>query len=188
MYQHLDKKTVLNIVYTQQATRMADAYQSLLDDFSQMTAWGRGLESDLSRAKVEILHLKAEVERLTKAHSDALADFWAIHKGYFDLKAENERLTEIIRREVDGGVDLRDEAQRTVEENHKLRAEVERLRASSFVTAVPVEQYERLRRAGDAMASCIQFNEEMEKDYEGPTHVRKCVKDWNSAKDEGDTK
>lgn len=44
------------------------------------------------------------------------------------LKAEVERLTEIIRREVDGGVDLREEAQRTVEENHKLRAEVERLR------------------------------------------------------------
>ena len=36
--------------------------------------------------------LRAEVERLTKAHSDALADFWAIHKGYFDLKAEVERL------------------------------------------------------------------------------------------------
>ena len=60
--------------------------------------------------------LKAEVERLTKAHSDALADFWAIHKGYFDLKAE-----------------------------------VERLRASSFVTAVPVEQYERLIKAGDGL-------------------------------------
>ena len=40
----------------------------------------------------EIERLKAEVERLTKAHSDALADFWAIHKGYFDLKAEVERL------------------------------------------------------------------------------------------------
>lgn len=36
--------------------------------------------------------LKAEVERLTKAHSDALADFWNIHKGYFDLKAEVEQL------------------------------------------------------------------------------------------------
>ena len=33
----------------------------------------------------------------------------------------------------------------------RLKAEVERLRASSFVTAVPVEQYERLRKAGDAM-------------------------------------
>lgn len=68
-------------------------------------------------------------------------------------------------------------------ENARLKAEVERLRASSFVTAVPVEQYERLRKAGDAMASCIQFNEEMEQDYEGPTIVRQCVKDWNAAKD-----
>ena len=36
-------------------------------------------------------------------------------------------------------------------ENARLKAEVERLRASSFVTAVPVEQYERLRKAGDAL-------------------------------------
>lgn len=42
---------------------------------------------------------------------------------------------------------------------------------------------ERLRKAGDAMASCIQFNEEMEQDYEGPTIVRQCVKDWNAAKE-----
>ena len=35
----------------------------------------------------------------------------------------------------------------------RLKAEVERLRASSFVTAVPVEQYERLREAGDALAA-----------------------------------
>lgn len=33
-------------------------------DFSQMTAWGRGLESDLSRARVELMLVKAEVERL----------------------------------------------------------------------------------------------------------------------------
>ena len=37
-------------------------------------------------------------------------------------------------------------------ENARLKAEVERLRASSFVTAVPVEQYERVVKAGDAMA------------------------------------
>jgi hypothetical protein len=36
-------------------------------------------------------------------------------------------------------------------ENTRLKAEVERLRASSFVTAVPVEQYERLIKAGDAV-------------------------------------
>ena len=32
-----------------------------------------------------------------------------------------------------------------VEENARLKAEVERLRASSFVTAVPVEEYEKLK-------------------------------------------
>jgi hypothetical protein len=41
----------------------------------------------------------------------------------------------------------------------------------------------RLIKAGDAMASCIQFNEEMEQDYNGPTIVRQCVKDWNAAKE-----
>lgn len=66
MNQYIDRKTVLNLVYTQQATRMADAYETLLADFSQMTAWGRGLESDLSHARVEISFLKAEVERLTE--------------------------------------------------------------------------------------------------------------------------
>lgn len=30
-------------------------------------------------------------------------------------------------------------------ENERLKAEVERLRASSFVTAVPVEEYEKLK-------------------------------------------
>lgn len=37
----------------------------------------------------------------------------------------------------------------------RLKATVARLRASSFVTAVPVEQYERLRKAGDELAKCI---------------------------------
>ena len=46
---------------------MADAYETLLADFSQMTAWGRGLESDLSHARVEISFLKADLERLRKA-------------------------------------------------------------------------------------------------------------------------
>jgi uncharacterized small protein (DUF1192 family) len=50
--------------------------------------------------------------------------------------------------------------------NHLLQAEVE-----------------RLRKAGDAMASSIQFNEEMAKDYNGPTIVHQCVQRWNAAKD-----
>ena len=64
----------------------------LLEEFNRTTAWGRGLESDLSHARVEISFLKADVERL---------------------------------------------------------------RASSFVTAVSVEQYERVVKAGDAMASSL---------------------------------
>ena len=64
-----------------------------------------------------------------------------------------------------------------------LQEENARLRASSFVTAVPVEQYERLRKAGDAMASSIQFNEEMAQDYNGPTIVHQCVQRWLAAKE-----
>ena len=37
----------------------------------------------------------------------------------------------------------------------RLKAEVERLRASSFVTAVPVEHYERVIKAGDIIARII---------------------------------
>ena len=36
----------------------------LREEFNRTTAWGRGLESDLSHARVEISFLKAEVERL----------------------------------------------------------------------------------------------------------------------------
>ena len=62
---HLERKEVLNLVYTRQADRMADAYARLMADFSQMTAWGRGLESDLSWARAELMLAKADVERLT---------------------------------------------------------------------------------------------------------------------------
>ena len=72
-------------------------------EIERLCAWGRGLESDLSHARVEISFLKAEVERLTKA--------------------------------------------------------------------------------GDAMASSIQFNEEMAQDYNGPTIVHQCVQRWNAAKE-----
>ena len=75
--------------------------------------------------------LKAEVERLTKAHSDALADFWAIHKGYFDLKAEVERLKE----------EYIDATNHYNKLHNDLQAEVE-----------------RLRNAGDAMAMTLQVD------------------------------
>ena len=40
-----------------------------------------------------------------------------------------------------------------------------------------------LRKAGDAMASSIQFNEEMAKDYNGPAIVHQSVQRWNAAKE-----
>ena len=61
--------------------------------------------------------------------------------------------------------------------------DLEELRASSFVTAVPSHQYERVIKAGDAMASSIQFNEEMSQDYNGPTIVHQSVQRWNAAKE-----
>ena len=67
-----------------------------------------------------------------------------------------------------------------MEENTRLKAEVERLRASSFVTAVPVEQYERVIKAGDAMADEIIgcYNAEGYDPADSETLLK-----WNAAKE-----
>lgn len=78
------------------------------------------LDDKIAKLRAENADLTAKVELLTKAHSDALADFWAIHKGYFDLKAE-----------------------------------VDRLRAASFVTAVPSEDYEKLKSQVEALRKSV---------------------------------
>ena len=54
--------------------------------------------------------------------------------------------------------------------------DLEELRASSFVTAVPVEQYERLRRAGDLMLKFACAN------MPYPPYAT-MAKDWNAAKE-----
>jgi len=72
----------------------------------------------------------------------------------------------------------RDMAKELEAENARLKAEVERLRASSFVTAVPVEQYERLRKAGDAMA------DELIQEYGREVCLKfGWFKRWNAAKE-----
>jgi predicted RNase H-like nuclease (RuvC/YqgF family) len=58
------------------------------------------------------------------------------------------------------------EIEKLQEENARLRSEVE-----------------RLTKAGDAMASSIQFNEEMSQDYNGPTIVHQSVQRWNAVKE-----
>jgi hypothetical protein len=84
---HLERKEVLNLVYTRQAERMADAYARLMADFLQMTAWGRGIESDLSWARAELMQVKAELERVRLiAHDNKQA--------LYNAKAEVERLKE----------------------------------------------------------------------------------------------
>jgi hypothetical protein len=44
-------------------------------------------------------------------------------------------------------------------------------------------EVERLTKAGNAMASQIQFFEELDKDYDGPTIIHAVVQDWNAAKE-----
>jgi hypothetical protein len=61
------------------------------------------------------------------------------------------------------------------EVNARLKAEVERLRASSFVTAVPVEHYERVVKAGDAMADWL--------DELGSPRAVPFFQAWNAAKE-----
>ena len=61
----------------------------------------------------------------------------------------------------------------------RLKAENARLRAASFVTAVPVEQYERLRKAGDAMEEVIWLNGCLS----GMQIKERAVKVWNAAKE-----
>lgn len=85
------------------------------------------------------------------------------------------------------------------EENASLKAEVNALmtnptsrllrakQAENAVLAIEndslKDEVERLRNAGDAMASSIQFDEEMAQDYNGPTIVHQSVQRWNAAKE-----
>lgn len=59
-----------------------------------------------------------------------------------------------------------------------LKAEVERLRSSSFVTAVPVEQYERVVKAGDAV-----IREWSSGDETNANNFKYALATWNAAKE-----
>lgn len=64
---------------------------------------------------------------------------------------------------------------------NQLLAELNRLNKEEI--GILKAEVDRLRKAGDKMASSIQFKEEMAKDYNGQTIVPKCVKDWLAAKE-----
>lgn len=61
-----------------------------------------------------------------------------------------------------------------IRERDEARAELASLRASSFVTAVPVEQYERVIKAGDAMVNALLYED---------GESCKEIADWNAAKE-----
>lgn len=62
-----------------------------------------------------------------------------------------------------------------------LEDELSRLRASSFVTAVPVEQYERLRKAGDNLKRAMLENGcHSNGDFEDQQNA---IQAWNAAKE-----
>ena len=65
-------------------------------------------------------------------------------------------------------------------ENDRLQQELARLRASSFVTAVPVEQYEQVVKAGDLL--CFHYISLARKRWPDDP-LPSSVTDWNAAKE-----
>jgi arginyl-tRNA synthetase len=180
---HLERKEVLNLVYTQQADRMADAYARLMADFSQTTAWGRGLESDLSWARSELMQVKAEVE-LWKLRSDNWQKFCQLTRPEMTdelnrLKAEVERLTERL-----GGVrlivteEMYDELNtKYLEQQHELQNIALTARQILDEKIDLKEQVERLTKAGDAMDAYL-------KRQDGTTNgMLDCRRLWHAAKE-----
>jgi hypothetical protein len=96
------------------------------------------------------MHLQAEIARL-KAEVERLehqVNYWRI-----EAEVDNARWLRCLQ-------------------------DLEELRASSFVTAVPSHQYERIVKAGDAMASTLQFEETLN----DSDRIPQSVQNWNAAK------
>ena len=87
------------------------------------------------------------------------------------MKTINENLAANVLR-------LGNECRDLAAENARLKAEVERLRSSSFVTAVPVEQYERVVKAGDEVIHEWSSGDEKE-----ARNFMKALVIWNAAKE-----
>ena len=121
--------------------------------------------------KAEVARLKTEVQHLMIFCNSTLIPSKELQDENARLKAEVERLEHQvnywrIEAEVDNARWLR------------CLKDYEELRASSFVTAVPVEQYERVVKAGDAMAfALILFEMKSEKERE------ERIKAWSAAKE-----
>lgn len=62
----VDNSNRINTELLLLSNKQASEVRRLTAELSNISGWGRGLESDLSHARVEISFLKAEVERLTE--------------------------------------------------------------------------------------------------------------------------
>jgi len=104
------------------------------------------LKSELTNCKSEADRLKAEVERSTAQYNSIIDHQLAVIEG---KQAEIDRLnTELFTCSCANA-----NMNKHMNENARLKAEVERLRASSFVTAVPVEEYEKLKAEVERLKS-----------------------------------
>ena len=122
--------------------------------------------------KAEVARLKTEVQHLMIFCNSTLIPSKELQAENALLKAEVERLEHQvnywrIEAEVDNARWLR------------CLQDLEELRASSFVTAVPVEHYERVIKAGDAMAALIKY----EPGVNTFDPIPQVVKNWIAAKE-----
>ena len=121
------------------------------------------------------------------SQDDLLARFEKTYAENARLKDEVERLTQELKDEKSANANVEGRMQSAnlslSMANHNLKAEVERLRAASFVTAVPVEQYERVVKAGDALydSEIGYYGEQILMDMKH--HSGELCRNWNAAKE-----
>jgi hypothetical protein len=109
----------------------------LCEEVNRTTAWGRGLESDLSWARAELLMVKAEVERLTAIVGADAID--REHGMCCDASAQVERLTTLV-------------------ESNLNQSKLAMAKSDASVRTLEA-QVGRLIWAGDAMALSLQADE-----------------------------
>ena len=114
-------------------------------------------------------HLEAELERLEAQCQRMAHEYCELEKAHSKLKSNYADLRFVCK-----------ELGIYEKEKRLLKAEVERLRASSFVTAVPVEQYERVVKAGDLL--CFHYISLARKRWPDDP-LPSSVTDWNAAKE-----
>mgnify|MGYP003894530281 CR=1 FL=1 len=131
----------------------------LCEEVNRTTAWGRGLESDLSWARAELLMVKAEVDRLTKQnalatprHLIASQDIKTLREQIEELKLENSQY----------------------EEHHKY--------GQNVITSLR-EEVERLTKAGDAFyeSEIGYYGEQIIEDMKHGSG--ELCRNWNAAKE-----